>query len=492
MTRPTAIAALAVCLLAPLAAEAGEPIRVGSKAFTESVILAEVATLAVRRAGGAAEHVAQLGGTRVLFSALERGEIDVYPEYSGTIAVEILGAPPSISLAAMEEQLARRGLLLSRSLGFENTYALGMREAAAAELGVRRISDLHRHPRLRFGFTNEFLDRADGWPGLRAHYRLPHQDVRGLEHDLAYRGLAAATIDVTDLYSTDADIRYYGLRVLEDDRGYFPAYDALWLMRAKLREQAAVAYRALLELEGSIEAEQMIGMNARAKLDRVPEQVIAADFLAQSGERPELRIAGRAERIATRTVEHLTLVSVSLLAAILIGLPLGVAAFLRPRLGQGIVASVGLVQTIPSLALLVGLIPLLGIGTVPALVALFLYGLLPIVRNTHAGLADIAPPLRESAAALGLGRWQRLRFVELPLAAPLILAGIKTAAVINVGTATLGALVGAGGYGQPILTGIRLDDAALILEGAIPSAVMALALQLGFERLEKIVVPRDI
>ena len=144
------------------------------------------------------------------------------------------------------------------------------------------------------------------------------------------------------------------------------------------------------------------------------------------------------------------------------------------RLGQVILASAGILQTIPSLALLVFMIPLLGIGGPPAVVALFLYSLLPIIRNTHAGLSDIPMAIRESAEAIGLPPAARLRRIDLPIASRSILAGIKTSAVINVGTATLGALIGAGGFGQPILTGIRLDDTALILQGAVPAAVLAL------------------
>jgi osmoprotectant transport system permease protein len=157
-----------------------------------------------------------------------------------------------------------------------------------------------------------------------------------------------------------------------------------------------------------------------------------------------------------------------------------------------ILAIVGIVQTIPSLALLVFLIPFLGIGGLPAMVALFLYSLLPIVRNTYAGLHDIPIQIRESAEALGLRAAARLRLVELPMAARAILAGIKTSAVINVGTATLGALIGAGGYGQPILTGIRLDDLGLILEGAVPAAVLALLVQGLFELAERWLVPRGL
>jgi osmoprotectant transport system permease protein len=469
-------------------------VRVGSKQFTESVVLGEIAAGLVRTTGADAEHRAELGGTQVLWHALLRGEIDVYAEYTGTLEQEILADRGVHGWDALQTALAVEGIALSRPLGFNDTYALGVKAALADRLGLRKITDLRAHPSLRFGFTNEFMDRSDGWPGLRARYRLPQRDVRGLDHDVAYRGLDAGTLDVTDLYSTDADIRYYGLRVLEDDLSHFPVYDAVWLVRADLAERAPAAAEALTRVENRIDADAMIAMNARAKQDRVPESRVAADFLrerlglAASG--PE--DPGIAGRILRRTGEHLGLVGVSLGAALLIALPLGVLAAKRPRLGALVLAGTGVLQTIPSLALLVFMIPFLGIGAPPAVAALFLYSLLPIVRNTHAGLTQVPQSLRESAEALGLPPGARLRRVELPLASPSILAGIKTAAVINVGTATLGAVIGAGGYGQPILTGIRLDDVGLILEGAVPAAVLALVVQAAFGGLERIVVPRGL
>jgi len=260
-------------------------------------------------------------------------------------------------------------------------------------------------------------------------------------------------------------------------------YDALFVCRDDVQPRV----REILDrLAGRIDARAMTRMNARAKLDREPETQIAADFLREQfnvDSHPQER--SRVERIWQRTREHLAMVGVSLVAAILLAIPLGVLAFYRPRLGRAVFAVADVLQTLPALALLVFLIPWLGIGYAPAIFALFLYSVLPILRNTHAGLADIPQELRESAAALGLPRNARLRHVELPLAARSIIAGIKTAAVINVGTATLGALIGAGGYGQPILTGIRLDDLGLILEGAIPAAILALLVQTGFSLLER-------
>jgi osmoprotectant transport system permease protein len=201
---------------------------------------------------------------------------------------------------------------------------------------------------------------------------------------------------------------------------------------------------------------------------------------------------GRASRVGRCVAEHLALVAASLGAAVLVAVPLGVAAARRRKTGAAILAVAGVVQTVPTLALLVLMIPLLGIGTLPAVAALFLYSVLPIVRNTVTGLTEIPAALLESADVLGLSSWARLLKIELPLASPSIVAGIQTSAVINVGTATLGALIGAGGLGQPILTGIRLDDLDLILEGAVPAAILALLAQAVFAGVGRLVVPRGL
>ena len=424
------------------------------------------------------------------------GDLDVYPEYTGTLTQEILGdGSAAIGLDTLRAKLRARGIGLIGPLGFDNTYALGMRESVAAKLGIRAISDLRQHPELRFGFSNEFMSRRDGWPGLRARYQLEPSHAQGLDHDLAYRGLVDGHIDATDLYSTDAEIQRYGLRVLSDDLGFFPKYEAVILYRLAAEARSPAAFAALHRLAGRIDAATMTAMNARVKLDRVGERTVAADFLAaRLGVRPIVpnETEGRARSILRRAREHLALVAISLAAAILFALPLGILAARRPRFGQLVLAMVGVVQTIPSLALLVFMIPLLGIGALPATAALFLYSLLPIVRNTHAGLMGIPAPLRESAEALGLSRGAILWRIELPLALGTILAGIKSAAVINVGTATLGALVGAGGFGQPIFTGIRLDNMSLILEGAVPASLLALAAQGAFDLLERALVPRGL
>jgi osmoprotectant transport system permease protein len=481
-----------VTIIMATSAFASVPVRVGSKAFTESVILGELATQLGNNAGVPTIHRSQLGGTRVLWDALLAGQIDIYPEYTGTIIQELIPGTPG-NTEAIEAALRRRGIGMTRPLGFNDTYALGVSETLARQLNLRSISDLREHKLLRFGFSNEFLNRKDGWPVVKAVYTLPQANVTGLDHDLAYRAASSGSIDVIDLYSTDAEIKYYHLRVLNDDRHAFPEYEAVYLYRLELRDRAPAVIKAIARLEGAIDPSHMMGMNALTKLQRVPEAIVASQFLSDEFQiKSSPQVESMTAQLLLRTREHLLLVGVSLAASIIVAIPLGVLAFLWPRLGQIILAVVAVIYTIPSLALLVFMIPLLGIGTWPAIVALFLYGLLPIVRNTHAGLSGIAPGLRESAIVLGLSPSARLLKIELPLAAPSILAGIKTAAVINVGTATIGALIGAGGYGQPILTGIRLADNRLILLGAVPAAILALIVQGSFGLLERRVVPRGL
>lgn len=489
------LALLGVLLLLTGSAQAGQPVQIGSKKFTEGIVLGEVLTALVADAGLPVRHRRALGGTRIVYNALANGEIDAYVEYTGTLLKEVLsdlppGADPETALRA---RLAQDGIVLGGAIGFENNFALGMPRATAAALGISRISDLVVHPDLRLRFGSEFMERSDGWPGLRDHYRLPQRDVRGVEHELAYAALGSGNADVTSLYTTDAEIAYYDLVTLADDRHWFTRYEAVLLYRAELDQTNPAAVAALKRAVGLIDDQAMIAMNAAVKLEGQGEAAVAAGFLRERlGIDTAVRVESLAERIARYTLEHLLLVSLSLSAAVLVAVPLGIVAAHRRRLGQGVLAAVGIAQTIPALALLVFMIPLFGIGAGPALVALFLYSLLPIVRNTHAGISGIATPLMESAEVLGLSARTRLWRIELPLALPMILTGIKTAAVINVGAATLGALVGAGGFGQPILAGIRRDDVGLILEGAIPSALLALSVAWLFELAERWLVPRGI
>ncbi len=478
-------------------------VRVGSKAFTESVVLGEIIEHLISDAGGKPEHLAELGGTQICWKALLAGDIDCYVEYTGTIQQEILTGESIRGDESMRDALALRKVVMSRHLGFNNTYALGMPEDLAEKWKIRTISDLAacpELPRLKMRFSDEFLERADGWRGLRKEYGFPEVAERGIDHSLAYRGLQTGSHHVTDVFTTDAEIRLYHIRVLEDDRGYFPLYHAVMLTRSDLSERAPKVAESLLRLEHQVDNSTMIDLNAKAKLDRIDESRVAAEFLRDrlrlnvtlAGDGRAARLQRSAFRMLDNLLQHLLLVVISLAAAIVVAVPLGVIAYCRPRLGKVILNTVGIVQTLPAMAVLVFTIPILGLGALPAIFALFLYSLLPIVRNTYTGLSNIPENLKESAIVLGLSSSARLRLIELPLASTSILAGIRTAAVINVGTATIGALVGAGGFGQPILTGIRLDDFGLILQGAIPAALLAVGVQAAFGLAENWLVPAGL
>ncbi len=482
----------ALCLAIAGAAGAAE-VTVGSKRFTESYVLGEIVAQTLQRAGVAAVHRQGLGNTAILEQALAGGEIDVYPEYTGTIARELLkrdGAEAAApSLEQLNAWLAPRGLKAAVPLGFNNTYALAMREADAARLGIASISALARHAAgLRFGLSHEFLVRADGWPALKSAYGLPADPGRGLDHGLAYQALADGQVDVIDVYSTDAQIGRLKLRVLRDDLAFFPRYDAVLLMRAGLDERPLAA-----ALAGRIDEATMIALNAAVEVDGRSFAEVAREFLQPSAAAARSSGARRgfwdrlwAPDLPRLLGQHLLLVLGSLAMAVAVGVPLGAWAHRRPRVAGVVMGGVGLLQTLPSLALLAFLIALLGrIGFVPALLALALYALLPIVRNTHAGLSAVPDGLRDAGTALGLRRAQLARLVELPLALPTLLAGIKTAAVINVGTATVAAFIGAGGLGDRIVAGLAVNDNALMLAGAVPAAALAIAIQLGFDLVER-------
>lgn len=479
---------LAVLLGMAPAHAAEEALRIGSKRFTESYILAEVL------AQTAAPHTALppqvrrgLGNTAIVYEALRSGGIDLYAEYTGTIALEILKSSQPMSREAMNAALAPLGLGVALSFGFNDGYALAMRASQADELGIRTLADLARHSALRLGLSNEFMGRADGWKGLAAHYRLP-QSPTGLDHGLAYDAMGARQVDVIDIYTTDAKIDSLGLRVLQDDGQYFPRYDAVVLYRLDVPARFPQAWAAMQKLEGRIDERAMVAMNARAELQGEGFEAIARDFLAGGVAHASQR--GFAAKLfgpdlARLTRQHLLLVGVAVGLALLMGLPLAMAVFAHVRLRALVLGLAGLLQTVPSLALLAVLISLMGaIGTWPALVALTLYALLPIMRNTVTGLNEVPQGLRQAATALGMTSRQNLWLVQLPLALPTLLAGIRTATTIAIGTATIAAFIGAGGYGERIVTGLALNDRGLLLAGALPAAALALLSEGVFELIE--------
>ncbi len=498
-------------------AAAPSVLKIGSKRFTESYVLGEVITQAIPATTATAQHLQGLGNTAIVLNALSTGSIDIYPEYTGTIAREILKLEVVPSLAVLNEKLAPMGLAAAVPLGFNNTYALAIPAIIARESGITRLSDLKAHPSLRLGLSQEFIGRADGWAGLKKKYALPWDAPRGLDHGLAYEAVAQGQVDVIDIYSTDAQIGKYAMVVLLDDAQYFPRYDAVLLYRQDLPLRFPSAWAAISQLEGRISDTTMRAMNAAAELDKLPFADIAARFLAtlnnafnkSAQSATAILTLPQASIQAAREVkqmsfwhklfaadfkrllfEHLGLVFLSLLASIIVAIPLGIVATRYRHVGGVILGLVGVLQTIPSLALLAILIPLTGnIGFLPAFIALTIYALLPIVRNTHTGLTQIPNGIKQAARSLGMGNGMVLRFIELPLASATILAGIKTSAVIGVGTATIAAFIGAGGFGERIVTGLALNDHATLLAGAIPVAALAILIEAIFSLTERMLTP---
>ena len=486
MTATFRVLAMALILGFPAAAaDRSGPIRIGSKNFNESYLLGEIGARLLEDAGYEVDRRFGLGGTLICFEALVNGEIDLYFEYTGTLSQAVLRLGADAEPAALHRELRGRGLRLLKPLGFNNTYALVVRREQAQALGLGSIGDLARHPQLRVVLSHEFVEREDGWPGLSQTYGI-ERAVTGIEHGLAYRAIRDGAIDVTDAYSTDAELLRHDLEILADDLGFFPRYAAAPLVRQDI---GGDVIERLNSLAGALTDERMQALNASVKFDGRTFAEAAADFLASRG--VESRGGQRTlwTDLAANTAQHLKLTVVSLVAAVLAGVGAGLVVFRHGTAARAVIYFCGLLQTIPSIALLALLIPLLGIGVQPAIFALFLYSLLPILRNTVTALATVDPTLRRVAVAMGLSRGERLRYVYVPLSLPSMLAGIRTAAVISIGTATLAAFIGAGGLGDPIVTGLALNDMSLVLQGAIPAAILALVTELAFEGVERVAVP---
>lgn len=496
------------------------PVVVASKPFGESYLLAEMFAQLLAARGIPVERRPGLGATEVAFAALRSGAIDVYPEYTGTGLLAILHAPPMHNAATVFDTVQREfeqrwHIRWLPPLGFENTYAIAVRAETASRYHLRTLDDLATvSSALVAGFTPDFIGRADGLPGLARAYRLHFASVRPLGQALKYRALAAGKVDVVDGYSTDGSIARYGLVVLSDDRGFFPPYQASALVGARLQRDDPAAVAALTELSGRLDVRVMRVLNQRVEIGGESVATVAASALRTLGlvggpgtQPAGARAAGAA--LSSRhsfvaylwdrrsvlwhdTERHLLLVAIPLLAGILTAVPLGMWLEHARGAAEPVIRAVGVLQTIPSIALLAIMIPLFGVGVWPALVALWLYSLYPIVRGTFTAVRDADPSAVAAARALGMTPAQVLRWVRTPLAAPGIMAGVRTAAVIDVGTATLAAFIGAGGLGEPIATGLALADTRLILSGAIPAALLALLVDALLALVERRTTPEPL
>jgi osmoprotectant transport system permease protein len=511
-----AAAAVAVAAQAPRAA-----VAVGSKPFGESYLLAEIFAQILEARGLTVTRRFGLGGIEIVLPALRRGDIDVYPEYTGSGLVIVLKDEPMRDPAAVFDRVSREfaarfDLRWLAPLGFENTYAMSIRTDMAKELGLRTLSDFAKvSSRMRAGFTADFIGLPEGLPGLRKAYGLEPREVNALAPAVKYQALVSGSVDIIDAYSTDGLLGRYPVTVLEDDRRFFPPYDAAALVRGSLMRDRPDAIAALAELSGRFDVVRMRALNERVDVNREDVAVVAAAALRDLGlidpaaagrrtDRPSTGVSESARGLAgastelarymwdrrgdigRMTLRHLTLALISLLLAVAVAVPLGLGLE-RTRAAEPVIRSVGVLQTIPGIALLAFMLPVLGIGATPAIVALFLYSLYPIVRNTYTGVREADPSAVHAAHALGMTPVQVLRFVRLPLAAPVIMAGVRTAAVLNVGTATLAAFIGAGGLGDPIVAGLALADTRMVLSGAIPAALLALVVDWMLGRVQRAV-----
>ena len=482
---------------------ASPPVVVASKPFGESYLLAEMFAQLLESRGIAVERRPGLGATEVLFGALRANAIDVYPEYTGTGLVAILHDTESRqnTFAHVSRRFMQLyGIRWLPPLGFENTYAIAVRRETAARYHLATLTDLARtSPQLAAGFTADFIGRADGLVGLGRTYGMRFRVVRPLSPALKYQALASGGVDVVDGYSTDGLLARYDLVTLVDDKGFFPPYDAAAIVSPRLAGGRPDAIAALSLLSGRLDVTRMRALNKRIEVDREDVATVARDALADvlgsapisqsvANERRALPYA----RIGALAVRHLWLVAIALFAAILVAVPLGLLLERARSAAEPVIGALGVLQTIPSIALLAFMIPLFGVGVVPALVALWLYALYPIARATYTGVRDADPDAVEAAEALGATPMQRLMWVRLPLAAPVIMSGVRTSAVITVGAATLAAFIGAGGLGEPIVEGLALADTRLILSGAIPAALLALVVEGALVLVERQLRPRHL
>jgi len=499
-----------------LPAWASDTIVVGSKNFMESRLLAEMfAQLIEARTKLTVTRRLGLAGTQVCFEALKTGGIDLYPEYTGTGLVTILGEAPMNEPTAVLNRvrtqfLEKWNLWWIAPLGFDNSYALALRRDRAQALGLRTISDLSRiAPTLKAGFGYEFIKRPDGLPGLQQQYGLQFKEVVGMQQTLKYQATANGDVDLLDVYTTDGRLSVYDFLVLEDDRHFFPPYDATALVRGETLERHPELASVLSLLTNALTPERMRSWNLLVQEQGQPVTLVAREMLqdlhlltdsqplptsSQHRDSQSLFVYmwNMRATLALRTVEHLGLAGLGLLLGIALAIPLGLILERWRKGAETMIRIIGMSQTIPSIALLAFMIPLFGVGTFPAIMALWIYSLFPILRNTYSGLRDAAPNVVETGRALGMTEWQILRSVRLPLAAPTIMAGIRTSAIWTLGTATLAAFIGAGGLGVPIVAGLQLADVNLILSGALPATILALAVDALLAWVEHGIKPRGL
>ncbi len=491
---------------------------IASKNFTENRLLGEMlAQLIEQKTDLNVERRLNLGGSTMVFNAIRSGQVDIYPEYTGTGWIALLkrkeraSDPLKVYTQVADAFRQELGLVWLSPFGFNNTYAIAMDEAVAERYGIETISDMKPHAdKLRGAMTHECVERQDCYRGLVKAYEFELPNVRGMEHGLSYEALRTNRVDFVDAYTTDGKLLRYKVRILEDDKGFFAPYDAAPVVRADTLAKHPQLREVINLLAYQIDEEKMRKLNFEVEENGGTYAAVARSFLSSLGGGSAKGVTSTAKAPTKRgffdvlwarrdttmrlAAEHMWLTLIAVLLSVLFAVPIGIWLTRKPGLSPTVLGVAGIIQTIPSLALIAFMIPVpgLGLGARSAIAALFLYALLPIMRNTFTGINEVDPTLVEAARGIGLTDKQILTKVELPLAMRTIMAGIRTSTVISIGVATLAAFIGAGGLGDPIVTGLQLNDTMLILSGAIPAALLALIVDGLLGLAEKRLTPKGL
>ncbi|MDW0118783.1 glycine betaine ABC transporter substrate-binding protein [Sporosarcina thermotolerans] len=265
-----------------------ESLTLGSRNNTESIILSHVmGQLIEHKTDIKVIYKENLGGSNVVWNAMLNGNLDVIPDYTGTIVVTYYHEEPGTAdetLEATRRLVAEDGIIAFNTFGFNNTYTLALDESKAEELGIVTFSDFAAYSEdFTLGAVFEFIDRPDGLPGFKKEYGLEFKDVKGMDHGIMYRSINAGEVDVINSYTTDGQLQEFDLRVLEDDKSYFPPYHALPLVREETLKEYPEIEEILKQLEGMIDEEAMQKMNAKVDNDGMMVERVAEEFLVESG-----------------------------------------------------------------------------------------------------------------------------------------------------------------------------------------------------------------
>ena len=447
-----------------------DEILIGAKKFTEGNISAHIVSQLISRIDPSQKTrvLENLGGTGIVTAAIKSKEVDIYVDYTGTLINSFKS-----DRRRLEDDLLKEGIYLGPELGFNNSYGL----AVGPKSSRLKISDIKESDRI--GVSHEFYKRKDGYESLKDHYGF-NITPTAVEHSLLYNSLSSDHLDIIEVYTTDAKIRKNNLRVLKDDKKFFPRYDAVVLVNKEFMEDNAELVDSLFtEIEKNIDNNKIMNANYL-----VEEQGLT--YAQAAGHVTKTHVDGSSNElldILPYFLDHFKYLIITVILCVVVGVPLGAISAKSKKMEKWIVGTVSVLQTIPSLALLVFLIPIFGLGEVTTLIALVLYGLLPIVKNTYNGVKNIPTELIEFSDLIQMSKLQKLFIIELPLAKEEILTGVRITSVMTVGLTVIASFIGAGGLGMLIVTGLSLNDTDMILRGAIPSALMALVIEFFFQRI---------